>query len=131
MKKPLYQHIASTLIALDNCKKSGNTLWEGCHREALGHYEELLPSGAGIDTGSIIDIERSTPDKLVIVFSFHHLNSNGFYTRWTDHTAVIKPSLAFGIDIRITGRDHNDIKDYLHEAFDCALRQEVERYSGA
>jgi hypothetical protein len=36
------------------------------------------------------------------------------------------PSLANVFDVRISGRNRNDVKPYLHETFSAALRQEVE-----
>ena len=41
-------------------------------------------------------------------------------------TAIVTASLEVPpIHIKITGRNRNDIKDYLHELFDYALRQEA------
>jgi hypothetical protein len=39
----------------------------------------------------------------------------------------VRPSLAFGIDIEISGPDRNQIKEYLSEVLDVALvAEEVE-----
>lgn len=123
MNKPLYQHIALTLEALRNCEASGNTEWARRHRERVAEYENMLPSGSGFDTGTRISIEESTPDKLVLVTSYHHMDEHGTYDGWTDHKIVITPSLAHGFSMKIGGRDRNDIKDYIGEVYDCDLRQ--------
>jgi hypothetical protein len=41
----------------------------------------------------------------------------------------VRPSLEYGIDIRITGRDRNDIKDYLGEVFELWLNEEIDEKS--
>jgi hypothetical protein len=53
------------------------------------------------------------------------MTEGGMYDGWTEHTVVVTPSLAFGINIRITGRNRNDIKDYLHDVFHEALTKGV------
>ena len=49
------------------------------------------------------------------------MNENGFYDGWTDHTLTVRPSLVHGIELEISGRNRNDIKEYLHETFHSAL----------
>lgn len=84
-----------------------------------------LPSGSGWDLGTKLDEDESTPEKLVLYGEFHHMNEYGMYDGWTAHKIIVTPSLQYGFDLRITGRDRNQIKEYLHEMFDHALRQEV------
>lgn len=123
--KPLYQELACLLTAAANCERSGNTEWLAKHRDrARELVRDRLPSGSGLDTGTHLDI-ASMPDRLVLRCSFHHMNDSGMYDGWTDHTVIVTPSLAFGFDMRITGRDRNDIKDYLAQTFDHALREPV------
>lgn len=124
---PLYRLIAQTVEAHDNCAKSGNLELKIRHRETLNYLERnLLPSGSGIDNGTRIDFDRTTPDRLVFYLDFHHMNDGGFYDGWTEHRLTVKASLTNGIDIHISGRDRNAIKDYLYEVYDCALREFVE-----
>lgn len=89
--------------------------------ELLNQY---LPSGSGFDSGTVLNLDKSTPQKLVFDTSFHHMSEHGFYTRWTDHTVTIRPEFR-GWDIRVSGRDHNGIKDYIAECFACALTERV------
>lgn len=86
--------------------------------------QNLLPSGSGIDAGCKIDVEKSGYDKVVISFSFHHMNENGYYMGWTDHKLIVRPSFQ-GIELRITGPDKNGIKDYLYQTFDYSLNELV------
>ena len=113
-----YQRIASALVAMENCRASGNLEWELKHEETIhAIVKNELPSGSGFDAGTKIDLERSKPNKLVFAVDFHHMDENGFYDGWTAHEVIITPSLAFGFEIRVTGRDRNDIKDYIAEVF--------------
>jgi hypothetical protein len=102
------------------------------HNEWFNRWEETieretanLPSGSGIDSGVKFDFDASTPEKLVFLFGVHHMNESGMYDGWTDHSLIVTPSLQFGFHIRITGRDRNQVKDYLYETFQYALNEEV------
>ena len=110
----LASKIASTLIAIENCQRDGK----------LHALEDSLPSGSGIDGGTKID-KSSKPDRLILTMSFHHMDETGTYDGWTEHAIIVKPSLAFGVDIKITGRDKNGIKEYLAEVYQDALTQTV------
>jgi len=92
--------------------------------EDINRVMDTAPSGSGIDDGTKLD-DTSTANKLVFNTGFHHMNENGYYDGWTDHQVIVTPSLAYGFDMRITGRDRNDIKDYLYEVYDCWLRSEI------
>ena len=118
---PLYRVFSSTLSAIENCHKT----WLDRHEDTLKTLSTFLPYGSGIDNRVELDRDDSTPEKLVFRLSFHHVNENGFYDGWTDHKLIVKPSLQFGIDIRITGKDRNQIKDYLYETFASYLTANV------
>ena len=122
---PLYRQISSFLAGAENCRKIGNDKWQDRHEANLETLIGFLPSGSGINNGIELDRDSSTPEKLVFNFSFHHMNDAGFYDGWTDHKLTVKPSLQFGIDIRISGNDRNNVKDYLHELFQHALTVKV------
>lgn len=114
-RRRLYQIIARWIY--------GNQTGIGEWIEKFLAAAEILPSGSGIDAGTTIDLAASTPDRIVLTMSFHHMNDGGFYDGWTDHTIVVRPSLAFGVDLRVTGRNRNEIKDYLHDVYALALRE--------
>jgi hypothetical protein len=86
-------------------------------RDAIDKLCELLPHGSGIDSGIKFDSKNSKPDRLIFTFGFHHMNENGYYDGWTDHALIITPCLQDGYNLRITGRNRNDIKDYLYGLF--------------
>ncbi len=118
--------MASLLAAIANCQQSGNTEWEQRHGETLEKLRrEYLPSGSGIDSGTKLDLDDSTPEKLVLLVGFHHMDENGFYDGWTHHRIIARPSFVHGITLSISGPNRNDIKQYLHEVYSAALAGEV------
>jgi len=88
--------------------------------------EDHMPSGSGIDSGTKLDMARSHADKLVFTFGYHHMDDNGYYCGWTEHTCIVTPSLRDDYNMRITGRDRNSIKEYLADTFSHALQTDVE-----
>lgn len=127
LRKQVYQLIAGRVQALQTCRTRENNAWTDKHESALeAMAKSLLPSGAGCDAGTTIDVERSKPDRLVLVVSFHHMSEHGYYDGWTDHDVVVTPSLVQGFNLRITGPNHRGIKEHLRETFDYALSGYVE-----
>ena len=122
MTKPLYQHLAAMVDAIANCERSGNIEWRERHLARLATaVEDFLPSGSGFDSGTTIDRDRSTGERLVFSTAFHHMD-NGFYVGWSHHDVVVTPSLIHGFTCRVTGRNRRDIKEYIGESFDIALQ---------
>ena len=91
--------------------------WQETAEDKLEKALAWIPSGSGIDSGTELDRDESTPEKLIFRFSFHHMNDAGYYDGWTEHKAIVKPSLRYGFDLKITGRNRNDIKEYLDNLF--------------
>ena len=119
-------HLASLLQARRNCVASGNSEWLGRHSRRIELIERNhLPHGAGIDVGVKLDLAESTPFQLVLKFSYHCMNQDGYYDGWRDYTAKVKPTFD-GIAVTIHGRDYNGVKDYLHDVFREALSAEIE-----
>lgn len=120
-----YEQIALLIGAVQNCAKGGNYEWKERHEDSL---DEIMlntsPSGGGIDNGTSIDVDNCTADKLVFATAFHHMDENGYYDGWTDHTIAVKPSLIGGITLRISGPNRNDIKDHLHDVYHSWLTEE-------
>ena len=100
------------------------------YREDLIEFVErnILPSGSGFDSGTTIDLDNSNDKKITFITSFHHLNENGFYDGWTEHKVIIRPTF-YGIDIKVTGKDRNDIKDYIGEMFSHVLNDDFDQYN--
>jgi hypothetical protein len=125
MKQTVASAIAGKLIAVENCAKSGNSELEARHLDAIRAYLVSAPCGGGFDSGTEIDLDRSTRDRLVFTTAFHHMNENGYYDGWTNHEVFVKPCLWSGFSIRVTGRNRKEIKDYIHEVFSQWLGEEA------
>lgn len=104
----LQRQLASTTIDPIHAQHSQDRIDELC---------DLLPHGSGIDAGVKFDSDNSKPDRLIFTFGFHHMDENGYYDGWTYHALIVTPCLQDGYKLRITGRDRNEIKDYLYSLF--------------
>lgn len=125
--KPIYQELASLIAARQNCIKSGNHDWNHNHTQRMHDIcKNHLPSGSGIDCGTKIDLDSSHAEKIVFQVEFHHMDEHGGYDGWTTHQVIVTPSLAFGFNLKLTGGDRNQIKDYLAETYNYALKQLIE-----
>ena len=127
-----YQVIATAVQARINCGRPNtagtiNQEWPDRWTKTIKEETAKLPSGSGIDSAPKFDFDASTPEKLVFNFGYHHMNDGGYYDGWTDHSLIVTPSLQFGFHLRITGKDRNQVKDYLYETFQYALSEDVDQ----
>ena len=128
MARYLYSELASALQARANCIASHNEEWEAKHEQhILSLVESYMPHGSGFDSGTKIDLSASHADKLVFDTAYHHMNDAGFYDGWTEHRVTVTPSLHRQFNLRISGRNRNDIKEYVNEEFYYKLAYNVER----
>ena len=91
--------------------------WKDNHENSIEEICKALPHGSGIDGKCEIQLENCTRDKIVFFVEFHHMDENGFYSGWSEHNITLTPSFLFGYDMKISGKDRNGIKDYLHQTF--------------
>jgi hypothetical protein len=148
MARYLYSELSSLIQARANClakmdKLNPNAVsasmlmgdnewhktreWKHKHEDFANQLvEEHLPSGSGFDSGTKLDWDASHAEKLVFTTAFHHMDENGYYDGWTEHTVTVTPSLAHGFHMRISGRNRNDIKEYIGDTFREALDSDVE-----
>jgi hypothetical protein len=123
--RKVYQVLASSIQARRNSIENDNSEWVFKHGEMIRQIvKDLLPSGAGIDSGTKIDLDASHGERLILTCGYHHMNDGGFYDGWTEHKIIVTPSFS-GLNIRITGRDRNQIKDHLYETFDYSLTRPI------
>lgn len=126
MNRKVYQRLASAFVARENCRASGNEEWLIRHGETIrALVDRFMPSGSGFDCGTKYDLDEWKAERLVFHVDYHHMNDGGYYDGWTEHSVIVTPSLAHGFDMRITGRDRNDIKDYIGEVFSSALSEDI------
>ena len=87
--------------------------------------QKLLPIGNGIEKECVISL-KSTKKRIVIDTAYWHPNDNYETGLWTDHQVVITPSFEGEINIRVTGKNVDNIKEYINEVFRKALMKEYE-----
>lgn len=121
--EPVYRQIAAALQSYRHCSSSAaNESQQGRWRDrAESLVRNHMPSGSGIDCGTVLDLESSTSEKLVFVVEFHHMNDGGYYNGWTSHRVTVRPSLVNYFNIAVSGPNRNGIKGYLAEVYDSAL----------
>lgn len=124
-RQPLYQWLAAAIEAMKRCKANGNAYaskWEAMLEDV---EQNLLPSGSGVDNGTKIDYDKSSDEKIALVFSFHHMDENGYYDGWSAYKVGITASFS-GIYVKVNGSNRNDVLDYLQQTFQHCLEQTVE-----
>lgn len=96
--------------------------YKGQALDSIRGFEGMLPHGSGFDAGCSVDMQKSTPQRIVIDTSFHHMDENGYYDGWTEHQVIITPCLMFGFVLKVTGRNRNQIKEYIADSFRDIVR---------
>ena len=124
MNLPNYKRIPHLLLAISNCERADNTEWIARHSEVIERIMSNAPSGSGFDSGTTLNRDKTNSQRLVLETSFHHMNQDGYYDGWTEHTVRVWADLTSDFRLTISGRDHNDIKDLIAETFDYWLREE-------
>ncbi len=127
MGMKLYKAIARAIGSRNRClsKSVGHEAilnWE----EQIRKFNDMLPSGSGFDCGTKINLDESNSNKIVINTSFHHMDENGGYNGWTNHAITIRAELEMDFTLRVSGRDKNQIKEYIAETFNHDLMQDVD-----
>ena len=139
MGMKIYQRLATLVQAYANCCNNGNTEWQRKHGDAINAIiRNTAPSGSGIDCGTLFDIGDSLVqtkagnlkfnNRLLFLASYHHMDENGMYDGWTEHYITIRPDLRSGYTMAVSGRDRNQIKDYLTEVYSAWLDSDCEGY---
>lgn len=127
MVTKLYRQLASLVQARKNCADGTNPEWFERHGEnATKLTDDHMPHGSGFDSGTKLDLDASSGERLVFHTEYHHMNEVGFYDGWTEHSVIVTPSLQFGFTMRITGRNRNDIKEYMYDVFWECLNTDIE-----
>lgn len=121
----LYKYLANQLSRIAYMERNDRDEDADDLRSTVDDFVKAnFPSGSGFDTGTHLDWDKSTKERLVFRTEFHHMNDVGMYDGWTQHEVIVKPSLLFYIDVRVTGRDRNQIKDYIGETFNHILMRD-------
>lgn len=124
-KVPVYKFIATQLARVKNLENSNAPRSSKVFDALCMWVKKNGPSGSGIDMGTAVS-EKSTQDCIVLSTHFHHMDEHGGYDGWTDHMVRCKASMLSGIDVTVSGRDRNQIKDLLHDTYYQWLQSEME-----
>ena len=119
----VYQALAQAVEGMNDGR------WADIMEEKIENIMKGAPSGSGIDSGTQFLPEKSSQEKLVFSADYHHMNETGFYDGWTSHLVIVTHDL-IGLNIRITGRNRNDIKDYLSDVYYQWLMEDVDWITG-
>ena len=115
--------IGTAAPAMERAGASGNDEWCGRWGRILDNiFANIMPSGSGFDAGT--KMVRASDREIVMSAGFHHMNENGYYDGWTEHTIRARATFG-GFDITVSGRDRNGIKDYIADTFHFALSARV------
>lgn len=130
----LYQQFAQTWQARENCEtgsatesmRANRAEWQQRHTDrAIELVKQHMPSGSGFDNGTTLDFGATRPNRIVFNTAFHHMDEHGSYCGWTEHQVIVTPSLVYGFELRVTGRDRRNIKDFIADTFQTALNSEI------
>lgn len=124
------QSLASKVDARLRCLSADNISkleWADRHQErADALVREHFPSGSGFDSGTQLDWDKSTGEKLVFKTAFHHMDEHGGYDGWTEHVVTVTASLRFSVSVKISGKNRNDIINVIGDQFhESLLREEA------
>lgn len=100
-------------------------IWNPQTLKTIQFEIDKLPHGSGIDGTNSLDIDLSTPDKLVFKIPYHHMDENGFYAGWDDFKIIVTPSFRgpvvkvryYSIGSDIPRQQRIDTKEYLGDLF--------------
>lgn len=120
--KTLAAWIAETSEWAERAENNLNAQWGPIARKRLDQLVNMLPSGCGIDCGT--KLVSASASRIVLECSFHHMNDCGYYDGWTEHRITVRPTFD-GMELTISGRNRNDIKEYLHEVYALALSENI------
>lgn len=127
-KIPLYVRLARAIEAYRRCVETKNDEWLKRWRDDIDELVNEFPSGAGFDNGWRFSPQSSVA-KLMFNTDFHHMNDNGCYDGWTEHTITVTPVLDYGFELKISGRNRNGIKELIADVVDEVLRREIDEFT--
>jgi hypothetical protein len=144
MKGKVYVKLARLLVAIDNCKRSLAAQFVNprplrwaedadhwtrtieTHKASIAAIvREHCPNSSNVDQLTALDMERSRPDYLRFVYPVHMMDPNGYWAGWRDYVVSVRPSLAFGINLSVQGRDYNGNKEAIRQAWDSAMEATI------
>jgi len=112
-----YERLARVVGARLSCIENDNEVWAETHEDTIDKIMKGFPSGSGFDSGTTIDLQNSTGEKLIFLTSYHFMDEMGGYDGWEDYKIIVTPSLCFSINVKVVGKNRDAIKDYIGDIF--------------
>ena len=113
-------------LASENESKEGIT---SIMRGKIYNIMGGAPSGSGIEPGTMFLPEESSKEKLVFYTEYHHRTKNGHYDGRTLHRVIATHDL-LGLNVRVTGRNRDNIREYLSDVYRDWLMKDVNWNTG-
>ena len=73
-----------------------------------------LEGGGIVNMNMEGDAWKNSEKKLVLSFSYDHMDESGSYVGASEYMATVTPSLVSGINVKVMGK-HADIREYLED----------------
>ena len=121
-----YIRLAQEICAYHHCRQTGHSQGMLLHEDNIDKLMHDAPHGSGFNNGTGINLDISHSERLELKTSYHHMNDNGMYVKWTCHNIIIKANLTNDFSIKVTGENYNNIKEYITDIFVDWLEQETE-----
>ena len=128
--KSIYQELGSYVNTCARYEKNSNSvsdkiIYDNWVEKAEDLVKIHFPSGSGFDSGTSIVWDKCKYNKIVLRADFHHMDDNGYYCGWSEHEIIIVPSFSFGFDLRVTGKNKRNIKEYIEDTMYHVLNKEL------
>jgi len=113
------EKIVQAFVARKYCQESGDEEWATKWTETLENIEKnYLTRGSGFDSGTkIVD---ATDTEISLYTEFHHMDEDGFYTHWTRHRVIVRPTFS-DLDVQVQGQAPEHTLEYMGEMMLHAL----------
>lgn len=121
----LYKKLSAALQAQKNCLEHKNPTWHAIWSDRVEKIMRSAPSGSGFNTGTSLEYVQEPDTELRFCTEYNHMDEAGYYDGWTTHVVKVTPRFS-GIDIKVTGKNKNDIKEYIGDVFYDWLTTELD-----
>ena len=111
--------------------KGENFQWFDAREREIAQIEsDCLMSGSGFDSGTTVDLDKSTSEKIVLNSAYHTMDDSGMYGQWIDLTITIVPSLQWSYDFKVNMHGFRDTKghrEYIESCVETILSADLEK----
>lgn len=124
--KPVYQLIASLIVAYKNCEASHNLIWLNRHSQKIRHIFDSL-EGAGFKF--YYELDKSKENKIIFYGNYHKMNDTGYYDGYDNFKVIMTPDFINGFSLRIISTDSkikSEDREYYYDYLYNALSEKID-----